>query len=195
MANITNEGFVIDDDKPHLGGNLNFSDGSSWAPEAWDYLIKKYNCKTAIDIGGGYGFCTEWMEEKGIDCVNHDGLQHNIDNSKAKNNLLHDITKGPIKHDRVDLVNCIEVVEHIEEKYMYNLMNSLTLGNVVLITHAEPHHADRGHHHVNCKDRQYWINQFRIYGHDFCSEETDKIKSLRVGWHIKRSGLVFKRRA
>jgi len=59
--------------------------------------------------------------------------------------IQHDLTKGAV-FARVDLVLCQEVVEHIEEKYLENLLDSFATGKYVLMTHAVP--GQGGHHHV-----------------------------------------------
>lgn len=193
MSNMLNdEGFVVDASNPHLGGNYPFSDNSSFAPDAWKYLIQTFDIKTAIDLGGGYGFCTQWMRQNGVQCVNVDGLEHNVKNAVVPDSILHDLTTGPLQHPNVDLVVCIEVVEHINPEYVDNLMKSLTLGKYVLMTHARP--GQKGYHHVNCQPSEYWVDQFKKYGYNILTNESDKVRSLCAngyGWHIRRNGMVF----
>lgn len=192
---INQEGFVVDENKPHLGGNYPFSDKSSFAPKAWKYIIDTFQIKSAIELGGGYGFCSKWMQEHGVDCVNVDGLEENIANSVVENKILHDLTLGKLNHEQVDLVVCIEVVEHIDKLYIDNLMSSLSLGKYVLMTHARPN--QQGYHHVNCQPSEYWIDLFDKYGYDLMDSESKTVRSLCVegyGWHIRRNGMLFKRR-
>jgi hypothetical protein len=191
---INNEGFVVDKNKPHLGGNYPYCDKSSFAPKAWKYLIDKFEIKTAIDLGGGYGFCAQWMQEQGVSCVNVDGLEENVANSVVPNAILHDLTLGKLEHENVDLVVCIEVVEHIASEYVDNLMSTMALGKYVLITHARPN--QHGYHHVNCQTSEYWIEQFRRYGYELLEEDSKTVRSLCVdgyGWHIRRNGMVFRK--
>jgi hypothetical protein len=107
---------------------------------------------------------------------------------------LHDLTDGPFEHAPVDFVNCIEVVEHVKEEYVDNLMKSLTLGQYVLLTHARP--GQVGYHHVNCQPREYWVEKFDNYGYKLSEEDTAAIREMTrsSGWHVHRSGLVFIRK-
>ncbi len=191
---INADGFVADNTQQHLGGNYPFKDTASFVPHVWSYLINRFNIKTAVDLGGGYGFCTEWMLANNVQCVNVDGLQHNIDNAVVSGSVLHDLTNGPLEHPPVDFVNCIEVVEHIKEEYIDNLMKSLALGQYVLLTHARP--GQVGYHHVNCQSADYWVEKFDKYSYKLSEEDTKAIRNLcrSSGWHVQRSGLVFIKR-
>jgi hypothetical protein len=191
---INADGFVADNTQLHLGGNYPFKDNASFVPHVWSYLIKQFNIKTAIDLGGGYGFCTEWMLANNVECINVDGLLYNIDNAVVSESVLHDLTDGPFEHAPVDFVNCIVVVEHVKEEYVDNLMKSLTLGQYVLLTHARP--GQVGYHHVNCQPREYWVEKFDNYGYKLSEEDTAAIREMTrsSGWHVHRSGLVFIRK-
>ena len=92
----------------------------------------------------------------------------------------------------MDFVNCVEVVEHIEEKYVNNLMDTLCNGKYVLITHAFP--GQDGWHHVNCQPSEYWIEKFSNRGYTFDEKQSlflRKLASMDGAEHIKRSALFF----
>ena len=180
--------FITDVKYPHLGGNYDFFDKSSNAKKTWDYLIDKYDIKTSIDLGGGYGYAAKYLISKGVQSVNVDGLPKNVENSVAPA-ILHDLTEGPLQHNKVDLVNSVELVEHVEEKYIDNLLESLALGKYILMTHARP--GQEGYHHVNCQPQEYWIEKLTNYGFTFSEEETNKIRKAESAWHVKRSALFF----
>jgi len=185
--------YVTDDNALHLGGNKLNGDPCTFCPSSWQYIFDTYNVKTAIDLGSGLGYSAQWMQKTGITVTAVDGLDYNVENSLVPA-IKHDLTKGPLQHKTVDFVNCIEVVEHIEEEYVDNLMQSLTLGNFALITHAVP--GQKGWHHVNCQPSSYWINKFKEKGFELLEDESKKIQKLAEldgAKHIARNGMLFKR--
>lgn len=185
--------YVTDDNALHLGGNIEAGDKCTYCTTSWKYLIDKFNFKTAIDLGSGIGHGAKFISEQGVQITPVDGLEKNVQNSLVPA-VLHDLTTGPLDHHRVDFVNCIEVVEHIEEKYLDNLMDSLTLGDYVLMTHAIP--GQRGWHHVNCQPSEYWIKQFEHRNYILLEEESTIIRSLAKNdgaIHIERNGMLFKK--
>lgn len=104
---------------------------------------------------------------------------------------LHDIRIMPVNCD-VDLVWCQEVVEHIEETYVSNLIESLACGRTIVMTHAAP--GQPGHHHVNCQPPEYWIEKVTARGYDYFEDDTKRVRmlaSMDSAHHAHRSALVF----
>jgi hypothetical protein len=92
----------------------------------------------------------------------------------------------------VDLVHCQEVVEHVEEKHLENVLLSLCCGKFIAMTHALP--GEEGHHHVNCQPDEYWIQHLETRGCSFLSTDTDRIRSIAQSegaLFMAKSGLVF----
>jgi SAM-dependent methyltransferase len=184
--------YVVDENKPHLGGNLIFGDVNTWSPSAWNYIIEKFKIKNMTDLGSGLGHTAKWFSEKLVDVTAVDGLVYNVKNSIYPT-TLHDLTNVPFLKS-VDLVYCVEVVEHIEEKYLDNLLTSLTQGDYLFMTHAIP--GQEGWHHVNCQNEEYWINHlldrnFILLKDD--SEEIQKLANNDNAIHIARNGMIFKK--
>jgi hypothetical protein len=95
----------------------------------------------------------------------------------------------------VDLVLCVEVVEHIEERFLSSLLQTLQNGRVIAMTHAIP--GQIGHHHVNCQPSSYWIEKLDGVGYSL-SPENDIYRGIadaEPGYkYFSDSGLVFLRR-
>ena len=95
----------------------------------------------------------------------------------------------------IDLVHCCEVVEHIEEQFLDNLLRTLANGRVIAMTHALP--GQGGYHHVNCQPSEYWIQKIEAIGYHYLSMETEEVRNLGSGtecWtYFAKSGLVFER--
>lgn len=185
--------YVTNEEKPHLGGNFADGDPACFCPSAWTYILDKYNIKSVMDVGSGCGHAAKFFEDKGMQVTAIEGLKENVDMAIFPT-ILHDLTEGPY-HKIVDLVNCIEVVEHIEEKFVDNLMETLCQGSYCFITHAVP--GQKGWHHVNCQPSEYWIDHFQERGFELLEEESLEIRKLAAqdgSKHVARNGMLFYRR-
>jgi SAM-dependent methyltransferase len=184
--------YAIDNSAPHLGGNFVEGDPATFCSSAWSYIINKYNIKNTLDVGSGRGFAAKWFIDHGQIVTAIDGLKENIDNSIVPA-TLHDLTNGPFLLSNVDFVNCIEVVEHIEEKYLDNLLDTLCNGKILLMTHAVP--GQDGWHHVNCQESNYWIDHLKKRNFILDLEDTKAIQKLSKhdgAKHVFRNGMIFK---
>jgi hypothetical protein len=182
--------YLVDKENSHLGGNFEDNDWASYSELTWKYIIEKYNIKSSLDVGSGRGFSSKYFESLGVDITAIDGLKDNVENSLVPT-LQVDLTKGNFLKE-VDFVNCVEVVEHIEEKYINNLLDTLCNGKYVLITHAFP--GQEGWHHVNCQPSEYWIEKFSNRGYTFDKEQSlflRKLADMDGAAHIQRSALFF----
>lgn len=174
----------------HLGGGemrCHDDKGSlAWA-------MKKYNVKSMLDIGCGQGCQTALAQKLGIDAYGIDG--DFAIKRKFPNFILHDYTTGPydFKDQTFDLVWSVEFVEHVEEEYLPNFMKNMQLGKTVIMTFAPPGKA--GHHHVNCRPAEYWIDIFKQYGFKHDVEGTAELKKActMTKNFIRDNGMVFVR--
>lgn len=186
------------ENSPHLGGNIVGGDPCTWTPTLWSWLIKKFNIKTVVDIGCGEGHTVKYFIDNGCSAYGLEGLSENLKNSVAPM-IQWDITQGHLKASKVDLVWCCELVEHIDAKYIHCLMNTLTVGTIVAMTHALP--GQEGYHHVNCQPASYWIKLMDAYGFDYLEADTIEARTyalpenrnFKLSW-FSVSGLIFKRR-
>lgn len=189
---MANNNYAIDDTKPHLGGNFIEGDPATFCPSAWEYIIKQYKVKNVLDVGSGRGFAADWFHKNGQTVTAIDGLKENVDNSIVPA-VLHDLTISPFLLQNVDFVNCIEVVEHIEEQYLDNLLDTLCNGKILLMTHAVP--GQEGWHHVNCQESSYWIEHLknRNFIVDVAqSRYIQKLAKSDGAKHVARNGMIFK---
>jgi SAM-dependent methyltransferase len=182
--------FIIDENKPHLGGNTIRPDKNTWSPSSWTYLIEKFDIKKMTDLGSGQGHTSQWFKEKGVEVTAVEGLEFNVKNSVVPA-ILHDLTVAPFEQD-TDLVLCVEVVEHIEEIYLEFLLTSLCQGKILFMTHAVP--GQPGYHHVNCRDSEYWIDHISRKGYNLLEKESQEIRKLAdtdKARHLSRNGMIF----
>ena len=181
---------ALDPNKPHLGGNFIEVNPSTYCPAVWLYIIKKYSIQSVMDVGSGRGHAAKWFSDQGIKTIAVDGLQDNIVNAVYPT-VLCDLTESSYT-EAVDLVNCIEVVEHIEEKYINNLLDTICSGRYLFMTHGLP--GQEGHHHVNCQPTEYWLKHLADRGFKELSDdskELQRIASSTKAHHIKDTGMLF----
>lgn len=190
---MSNYEFVINENAPHLGGNLWQGDPWTFAPRVWQYMIDRFAVNSVLDVGSGRGHAAHWFHRSGCMTVAIDAEERNVA-SALYPTVMHDIAAAPFICP-VDLAHCQEVVEHIPPQYLGNLMQTLCNGDTVIMSHGEPGQA--GHNHVNLQLQGYWIEEFDKRGFALLEDDTIRIRKLAAGeaaHHLARSGLVFGRR-
>lgn len=179
----------------HLGGAY-VSDGNTFMPDVWGYLLVKYKIKRVLDVGCGYGQAVKWFSDLGVEARGVEGYEDCIQKSPVAGRIdKHDFTTGPyVNGSPFDMAWCSEVLEHIEEQYLDNLAPCFQCSRISVITHAEPMQA--GTHHVNCQTDSYWINVFCGWGLQYDDDETQLLR-LTDKWGAawgRRSLMVFKQK-
>ncbi len=184
----------VSSDEPHLGGNVVEGDPFTFAPRVWDYLINRFTPRSVLDIGSGMGYAARYFHSKGLAVIASDGLKNNVEQALFPT-FYTDLTRGPI-FCRVDLVHCQEVVEHIEEEYVDNVIRSLACGKIIVITHAPPGHD--GHHHVNLQPAEYWISKMATANCFLLEKDTERVRLYAKedgAEFLENTGLVFSNRS
>lgn len=192
----------------HLGGCSKGGDAGTYYPEMWKYLVEKFSIKSVIDVGCGAGWSTKFFHDLGCKVLGVEGFQEAIDNSLVKEFLIkHDYEKDGqfIPNENFDLCWSCEFVEHVEEDFSSNFLETFKSSKYVAMTFAEP--GQSGHHHVNLKPESYWIEKLGSIGFIFDREITNELRKLsekdRIVWdsinanwfadfHFSKRGLFFK---
>lgn len=171
---------------PHLGGHF----GNTNTDEATlRYLRDRYKVQSLLDVGCGPGGQLDAARAMGIEALGVDG-----DTTIQRWDIAHhDYTTGPLPAADWDLIWCMEFLEHIEERFLPNVLATFAGGQHLYITAAPP--GFPGHHHVNCQPESYWIELLRRNGWSQDIEATAWVRAN--GGHIfsQRQGLVFRRSA
>ncbi len=147
-----------------------------------------------MDLGSGMGYASQYFHKKRMKVLAIDGMIENC--QKAVYPTIHlDLTISKVV-THVDLVHCQEVVEHIEERYLDNLLFSLACGKFILMTNALP--GQGGYHHVNEQPTEYWINHMRRYNCEVLVEDSNRIRKMASAdgaVFLARTGLILANRA
>lgn len=183
---------------PHLGGHF----GNTNMDEATlDYLIQRYNVRSMLDVGCGPGGMVQAAVQRGLDAMGIDGDPH-VCEADPQHFVCHDYATGPMwfafdsgtfyASVRWDLIWCTEFVEHVEDRYIPNFLDTFSIGRVLFLTAAPP--GFPGWHHVNCQPEWYWVMLLGLHGWLLDDEATQWVRSN--GGHVftTRQGLVFTKR-
>lgn len=177
------------DDAPHLGGHCFVTHIDKGL---LDFCKEKLDVKSILDIGCGPGGMVDLSLEMGFDSYGIDG-DYRLEMKNPDRIIIHDFTKGKVEHNRIyDLAYSCEFVEHVEEQYIENFMNSFKCCKYAVITYAPP--GTPGIHHVNCQLEEYWIEIFKTFGfhYDFTlSKEIRKHSTMKKNF-MRNTGLFFR---
>lgn len=182
--------YVADQEQPHLGGNIESGDSWTYCPGVWGYVLDRFGISTVLDLGCGRGHSSAWFQSRARTVIAVDGLRANVSECLHPA-ILQDLTLAAV-YAPVDLVHCHEVVEHIEERYLANVLASLLNGRIILMTNGVPGQA--GHHHVNLQPTEYWIQHLVSLGCEYLAEDTRRIRRLAEqdeAWHMARTGILL----
>lgn len=193
MSDYWKQFTVIDEHNDSLGGNLRHGDTRAITPDFWKYLVNRFGVRSLLDIGAGEGQALKAFHRLGVIAHGFDALYQNVRNSVFPM-ALHDLTSGPYIF-RCDMVHCVELVEHIKEQFLANLMNTMTNAPIVIMTHGKP--GQPGHHHVNNQPEEYWVEKFDACGYSL-SMDNDLFRKIAgeevADCYFAESGLVFLKR-
>lgn len=185
-----------DNSNNNMGGNLFFGDPASFSPQVIDYVMSRFGVRSVLDVGSGLGHTPQYIASRyHVPVIGIEGLPFNVQNAVYPL-CYHDLTKGPFICGPVDLVTCVEVVEHIDPKYLDFLLTTLTRGRLLLMTHAVP--GQNGAFHVNEQPSEYWIEKLQSRGFGLLALDTHIIRNLSASekhcpGYFAQSGLLFGR--
>ena len=172
----------------HLGGHGNKCHTDEGI---LDFFIKEYHIDSFLDVGCSTGEMVELAGNKSLWSLGVDG---DYTLSRACSFILHDYTLGSLViNQSFDLSWCVEFLEHVEEQYIPNFMETFKSVKYLVITHALPEQTYR-YHHVNCQSFDYWLEQFKQYGFTYEPELTNTMKkaSTMAREFIQNTGRCFR---
>ena len=177
----------------HLGGYTKEEDPRSKCKKLWDWSIPYLGIKSVLDIGCADGKYMKYFDNLGCYVFGIEGSKKAISDNPIKDRVFQiDLCEKPYKSERFyDMIWCCEVVEHIEEKYVQNVIDTLKNGKYVFMTHAIPN--QEGYHHVNCKPSGYWIALMTKNGFTYNDFLTQEARKREPDTYFGRTGLIFER--
>jgi SAM-dependent methyltransferase len=155
--------------------------------------------KSVIDIGCSSGIYLLPYLDNGCSVLGIDGA------SKANLHLLPssfrcvDLREPWTPPTKFDLALCIEVLEHIPEKYADLVVETICKCSDILFISAA-RKGQQGEGHLNCQDKPYWIEKFGKHGYEV-SHVSAKIEQVimsdpvynHCGW-LKSNAVLLQKR-
>lgn len=165
------------------------------AKEIIPFIKEVIDPKSVLDVGCGAGtWLKVWSDFKvdiqGVDCntIPEDGLY--ISRSKI---IISDLVEENLKNklNNVDLVESLEVAEHIDEAYANKFVDLITSkADTILFSAAIPFQG--GTHHVNLQPLEYWNQKFREKGFECFDILRDKLwNNDNICYWYRQNILVF----
>ena len=131
-------------------------------------LLGEMTIASLLDVGSGHGaWAAEWLKAAVGDVVAVDGDYVNRDQLAIppENFVAHDLSRPLDLRRRFDLVQSLEVAEHLPPDRAGGFVDSLVRhGDVILFSAAVPHQG--GEHHVNEQPPEYWRKLFAERGYE-----------------------------
>ena len=172
----------------HLGGHLN---KVHLDLGTLDYLIKRFEPNTFLDIGCGPGWMTREAISRGLQGHGIDGdptltyepYMHKLDFTTDE---VADLDLLP----QYDLGWSVEFVEHVEGKYIPVFMQAFSKCKAVCMTYSPDPRPPK---HVNVQSAEYWINVFKDYGFILDEEATKALRTVSTmkKYFMSSTGMVF----
>lgn len=174
--------FIVDPQKPHLGGNMGGGDaGTDFSKDLWPWMVKKYAPKRILDVGCAEGHAMRAFRALGVDTVGLEGLAQNAKKCPQPT-YVHDLTLGWYKpFESIDMVWCCDVVEHVEERFVENILKTFQCAPLVALCHGTEGMGHSGWHHVNNKSVEYWAEKMRSAGYELDVEGTKESHAVTKG--------------
>ena len=150
----------------------------TWVDIFANLIIKKFHPKSIIDFGCGTGDIIQPFEKYKIKILGVDGSKYNFLHRKIHENnfLIFDLRNKFQPPQKYGLCFCLEVAEHIEEKYTETLISNLTRSSdLIIFTAAAP--DQRGHDHVTLKEPAWWVDQFKRKGFFLNHKTTEQLRT------------------
>jgi len=169
----------------HLGGHANTTHIDVGT---LSFLKSKFQIQNMIDVGCGPGGMVDVANSIGIEAIGVDG-DVNITHPSI---IIHDFTQGKLQLERrFDLGWSVEFVEHVREEFIDNYMDVFSKCKYVCMTHAPS--GKGGHHHVNTKSSNYWIDIFISRGFEYNTAITNQIRKISTMRRefMRNTGLFF----
>jgi len=140
-------------------------------------ILKFFHPKKFADVGCGDGWYCSKFKEAGWPIVHgYDGTFGVSKLGIYKDIMTVDLTKERYVGIDYDLVMCLEVGEHIPEKFETIFIENLVryCSRYLILSWAPP--GQKGSGHVNCRDYKYVMQKMLKYGFELHEELTIRLQ-------------------
>ena len=137
------------------------------ANEIYPHVINDIPINSVLDVGCGQGAWLSVWKTFGVkDVVGIDGSYVDIDNLliDKKDFISHDLSSEFNLNRRFDIVQSLEVAEHLPEESARGFVDSLVRHGDLIIFSAAPK-GQGGDYHINEQNYDYWRTLFALHGY------------------------------
>jgi hypothetical protein len=130
-------------------------------------LTKELNIKSVLDVGCAQGAWLSIWKQLGVnDILGLDGDYVNKDKLLIKKDEFcsQDLTLPFTLNRKYDILQCLEVAEHLPEKSANTFVQTLTKHSDLILFSAAPK-GQGGDNHINEQDYEYWRQIFAFNGY------------------------------
>lgn len=129
-----------------------------------EHIVAELAPRTSLDAGCAIGMLVESLHQRGVDArgidVSEWAIEHAVDGARGRN-VVGSLT-DPLP-DRVDLITCIEVIEHIPESQVRGVVANLCRATDQILLSSVPYEFAEATH-VNVRPAEYWAALFAQHG-------------------------------
>jgi hypothetical protein len=145
-------------------------------PYVCEAVCKIFDPSSLIDAGCGIGDYVYGFIMNGVNAFGVEGSKNCIPYLMAPEDkiFIKDI-RDIIDVGWYDMAICLEVLEHIEEDFAETVVYNLSCMSDRILTSAAPP-GQKGHYHVNCQEKGYWVEKFAKYNYKRDEEIEERIK-------------------
>lgn len=172
-----------------IGNDIAHYYDQSLSQSICDYLISK-KIKTVYEFGCGNGLYSKKMLEHGLDVDSSDG---NPDTPELTQGLSYtlDISKK-LNLPKRDAVVCLEVGEHIPEKFENTVITNLCYSSNNIIVLSWAIEGQGGHGHFNCRNNDYIINKMYVNNFLFDEKTSHQLRKTSDAW-FRKTLMIFEK--
>jgi 2-polyprenyl-3-methyl-5-hydroxy-6-metoxy-1,4-benzoquinol methylase len=135
-----------------------------------DRIVAEIAPATSLDVGCAHGFLVEALRDRGVDAGGFDISEFAI--SQVREDVRPHVRVGSVLtpiSDRYDLVTCVEVLEHLDEKDAdAAVANICAVTDDVIFSSTPDDFAEPTH--VNVRPSEYWSELFAR--HEFVRDQS-----------------------
>ena len=144
-------------------------------------ILGEVEVTSLLDVGSGHGaWAAEWMKAgvKDVLAVDGDYVVREQLSIPTDRFVAHDLATPLDLGRRFDLVQSLEVAEHLPATCAVGFVDNLVRhGDVILFSAAVPHQG--GEHHVNEQPPEYWRKLFAQRGYEAFDWLRPRLANLR----------------
>ncbi len=162
-----------------------------------ELIVEHFNPKTVVDIGCGEGLFLNALYKRNVQVIGSDISEAAIKLAPKDFIVFQSDATKPIRYNKTfDLCLCIEIAEHIPNKYSKTLVENATLASdTVFFTAAPPGQGGVGH--INEQPPEFWIRLFEAQGFthqtDLSTQLRHRMKDQRVLEFLYKNVMIFTR--